>query len=248
MGADGLRSRVRRLAGLEGRRGARRRYGAGQHFEIRPWSPFVEVHWGSGVEAYLTPVAPDRVGVALLFDAADAPPRPAGSQLVSTLLSRFPALAERFRDAEACDAPRATGPLAQGTLGVARDRLVLVGDASGYLDAITGEGLSLAFEEALALGEIVPPLLAANRLRRADLAPYVAAHRRITAPYYRFTGLVLTLGRFPPLVERVVAMLGRDPDLFSTFLDVNMGRVGLAEIGPRTWARALGGLVAIRPR
>lgn len=239
VGADGLLSRVRSQVGLAGPRGRRRRFGTNQHFAIAPWSPFVDVHWGDGVEAYITPVAPDQVGVAMLWDTWRGPPRPAGSAIMRTLLARFPVLDERLRDAKPIDTAASVGSLAQGTSGVVRDRVALLGDAAGYLDAITGEGLSLALEEAVALGEILPALLASDRLGAADLAPYTRAHHRITAPYYRFTGLVLAIGRSPWLVERLVGMLGRHEGLFTSFLDVNMGRAGLASLGPTGWARVI---------
>ena len=70
VGADGLLSRVRREAGLELPWRGRRRFGVRRHFRLRPWSPFVEVHWAEGIEAYITPVGPDRVGVALLWDGS----------------------------------------------------------------------------------------------------------------------------------------------------------------------------------
>jgi 2-polyprenyl-6-methoxyphenol hydroxylase-like FAD-dependent oxidoreductase len=239
VGADGLLSRVRSLVGLAGPRGERRRFGTNQHFAIAPWSPFVDVHWGDGVEAYITPVAPDQVGVAMLWDIWSGPPKPAGPAIMKTLLARFPILDERLRDATPIDVAASCGSLANSATAVVRDRMVLIGDATGYLDAITGEGLSLAFEESVALGEILPPLLASDRLAAPHLAPYARAHHRITAPYYRFTGLVLALGRFPWLVERLVGMLGRHESLFTSFLDVNMGRAGLASLGPTGWARVI---------
>ena len=54
VGADGLHGQVRRACGVR------------RHFRLAPWSEFVEVHWADGVEAYVTPVGPDRVGIAFL--------------------------------------------------------------------------------------------------------------------------------------------------------------------------------------
>ena len=66
--ADGLHSTVRRLVGLEGPRRGRRRFGLRRHLAMTPWTPFVEVHWSPRAEAYVTPVADDCVGVAVLVD------------------------------------------------------------------------------------------------------------------------------------------------------------------------------------
>jgi 2-polyprenyl-6-methoxyphenol hydroxylase-like FAD-dependent oxidoreductase len=67
VGADGLHSPVRRLAGLDRKVEGRRRHGARRHFSISPWSEVVEVHLAEDAEAYVTPCGPDRVGVALLW-------------------------------------------------------------------------------------------------------------------------------------------------------------------------------------
>src|SRR5262245_51910271 len=55
VGADGLHSRVRQQAGLACAWRGARRFGVRQHFTLPPWSPFVEVHWTDGAEAYVTP-------------------------------------------------------------------------------------------------------------------------------------------------------------------------------------------------
>ena len=68
--ADGLHSRLRSVAGLQATSSGPRRFGIRQHFQIKPWSRFVEVHFTEGVEAYVTPVGPMRVGVTFLWDDA----------------------------------------------------------------------------------------------------------------------------------------------------------------------------------
>lgn len=140
-GCDGLHSRVRREIGVElppVRRG--RRYGVRQHFRVAPWSDLVEVHWAARVEAYVTPVAPDVVGVALLG-------RP-GLDFAAELAG-IPALAF-LGGAEAASTLRGAGALRQRTSHRHVGRVLLVGDASGYVDAITGEGLRLGFAQARA--------------------------------------------------------------------------------------------------
>ncbi|GIG35021.1 oxidoreductase [Cellulomonas pakistanensis] len=152
LGCDGLHSTVRRLAGLEaagragsggagrGRRGARR-FGVRRHYRVAPWTDLVEVHWGRHAEAYVTPVAPDLVGVALLG------PAPID---VDAELAAMPALAARLAGAEVEAADRGAGPLRQRSRARTAGRVRLVGDASGYVDALTGEGLRLGFAQAVA--------------------------------------------------------------------------------------------------
>ena len=64
--ADGLHSAVRRAVGISVTAGTPRRYGLRWHYRVPPWSEFVEVHWSRWGEAYVTPVEPDLVGVAIL--------------------------------------------------------------------------------------------------------------------------------------------------------------------------------------
>lgn len=143
LGCDGLHSAVRRLTGLEAPPPRRRvrRFGVRRHYRVAPWTDLVEVHWGRRTEAYVTPVGPDLVGVALLG------PSPID---VDDELAAMPRLAEHLEGAPVEAADRGAGPLRQRTRARACDRVLLVGDASGYVDALTGEGLRLGFAQARA--------------------------------------------------------------------------------------------------
>jgi flavin-dependent dehydrogenase len=149
LGCDGLHSDVRRLAGLAeatsqpvlGRLRAPERFGLRRHFVTSPWSDLVEVHWGPTAEAYVTPVADGLVGVALLG------PRGGG---FGQVLAQFPELAARLADAEPAGPVRGAGPLRQRTRARTAGPVRLVGDASGYVDALTGEGLRVGLAQARA--------------------------------------------------------------------------------------------------
>lgn len=147
--ADGLHSPTRRSLGLdrdhadgraaEGR--PLRRYGLRQHFGIRPWGDHVEVHWAPHGEAYVTPVGDELVGVAVLSRHRTS---------LSDSLAEFPHLRERLDGAEAVTSVRGAGPLRQRTTRRVAGRVLLAGDASGYVDALTGEGISLGLAHARA--------------------------------------------------------------------------------------------------
>jgi flavin-dependent dehydrogenase len=207
VGADGLLSSVRRWAGLDGPPvppGQRRRFGVRRHYALPPWSDRVEVHWGTGCEAYVTPVSPEEIGVAMLWSGP--------ARGFDDLLGRFPALAARLAGATHTSRDRGAGPLLQRVRGVVRGPVALVGDASGYLDAITGEGLAVAFHQAAAL---------VSALSAGDLARYAAAHRRIGRLPGFITGLVLACERRPALRRRAVAALAAEPALFSRLLGIH---------------------------
>jgi flavin-dependent dehydrogenase len=169
VGADGLHSAVRRAVGINATAGTPRRYGVRWHYRVPAWSEFVEVYWSRWGEAYVTPVEPDLVGVAILSGG-----RPD--------LAWFPRLAERLEGARHGQS-RGCGPLRQVVSRRVAGRVLLVGDAAGYEDALTGEGISLAVKQA---GAVVDAIV--------DEAPssYEQAWQRITRNYRLLTrGLVL---------------------------------------------------------
>jgi len=218
--ADGLASAIRRRESLDGPERPDRRFGMRRHFAVRPWTDAVEVHFADGVEAYVTPAGPGRVGVAFLCEdgARDGYLR---------LLARFPRLAARLEGAGFDSVAAGAGPLARAARRRTLDRLVLVGDAAGYLDAITGEGLSLALAGALDLGSALPDALRAGAAS-GSLAAWERRERLRFGRYAAVTRLVLALARRPALRARVLDQLGRRPALFSRLVAAAVGPTGTA--------------------
>ena len=175
IGADGLHSTVRRAIGVPARPGTPRRYGLRRHWRVAPWADVVEVYWAAHGEAYVTPVAEDLVGVAILYGRRGCS--------YTDLLAGFPALAARLRGAEPDGPVQGAGPLRQVVPTRVCGRVLLVGDAAGYEDALTGEGVSLALGQAEA---------AIGALAAGDPSGYEAAWHRVTRRYRWLTrGLVL---------------------------------------------------------
>ncbi len=140
LACDGLHSPVARMLGLTlPEPSRRRRYGLRRHFAIAPWSDTVEVYYGRSAEVYITPIATGEIGVAVLgpqhtsFDGA---------------VASIPSLAARLAGAQPASSLRGAGPFRQRTSARVLGRVLLVGDASGYVDAITGEGLRVGFAQA----------------------------------------------------------------------------------------------------
>ncbi|MBK9518647.1 MAG: NAD(P)/FAD-dependent oxidoreductase [Anaeromyxobacter sp.] len=201
--ADGLASPVRRREGLDLAPPGPRRSGLRRHLALAAWTDAVEVHLGAGVEAYLTPAGAGRLGVAFLFEGS----APGGW---AALLGRFPALAARLEGAAPASEDRGAGPFLRAARTRTLDRLVLLGDAAGYLDALTGEGLSLALGCALDLAALAPDALAAGA-GRDSLAPYERAWRRRFTPYARSTRALLAITRRPALRRALIALCARAP-------------------------------------
>lgn len=216
--ADGLHSPLRKAAGLLRASTGPRRFGLRRHVAMAPWAPSVEVHFADGVEAYVTPAGERRVGIAFLWEDGRVAPVDFGA-----MLERFPRLQRRIDGAAWDSEPRGAGPLRQGVSACVRDRLVLVGDAAGYVDAITGEGLSLAFDGAATLGACLPSALARDATAAA-LAPYARGHARAFERYARLASLLVWTAARPTLRRFVIDRLVTRASLFEWALARAAGR------------------------
>lgn len=200
LGCDGLHSRVRALAGLDVPADgdpARRRYGLRRHHTLAPWTDRVEVHWTRRAEAYVTPVAPDLVGVAVLG------PRGTG---LDEALAALPELAARLAGAPAGPV-RGAGPLRQASRHRTRGRVRLVGDAAGYVDALTGEGLRVGLAQAaVAVATLDDP------------AAYERAWTAVTRDYRLLTRALVTWAGSPARAA-IVPAAASAPRLFGAVVE-----------------------------
>jgi len=194
--ADGLHSPIRRSLGLEKASPGPRRWGIRRHVQIAPWTDSVEVHWARGAEAYVTPVADDCVGIAILSSTRGG---------FDSHFEEFPELRERV-DGHANGPDRAAGPLRQSASSRTAGRVMLVGDAAGYVDALTGEGMGLAFGAARQLVNCV----VADRP-----ADYDRQWRRVTRRYRLLTAALVRAGGVPPVRARIVPAASALPRVFA---------------------------------
>jgi flavin-dependent dehydrogenase len=199
--ADGLHSPIRRTLGLEQPSPGPRRWGIRRHVQTAPWSDHVEVHWAAGAEAYVTPVADDCVGVALLSS---------GRGGFECHLEEFPELRERI-DGLPHEPDRAAGPLRQKVSSRTAGRVLLVGDAAGYVDALTGEGLGLAFGAAEALVDCV------LSGRPGD---YDKRWRQLTRRYRMLTAALLQASAYGPARSRIVPAARAMPTVFTGIVNL----------------------------
>jgi flavin-dependent dehydrogenase len=201
LGADGLHSAVAREVGLAlPPPRARRRFGQRRHYALPPWSEFVEVLWTPAGEFYVTPIGDRVVGVALLARRGEH---------FDDALAGAGQLAERLRGVEAASELRGAGPLRQRTRARVAGRVLLVGDASGYVDALTGEGLRIGFAQAQA----AVAAITADRPQE-----YEAAWERETRDFRRLTGALVRLAS-SPLRGAVVPTASRLPGVFANAVE-----------------------------
>lgn len=196
--ADGLHSPVRRQLGLTLPSRGPRRTGIRRHYEVAPWTDSVEVHWARGAaagEVYVTPVADDCVGVAILSTRRGP---------FDERFAEFPALRERLAGLpHGPDA--AAGPLRQNVSSRTAGRVMLVGDAAGYIDALTGEGMGLAFGAAQVLVDCVAT-------GRVD--DYDRRWRLLTRRYRVLTAGLVRAGSVAPVRRALVPAAAALPAVF----------------------------------
>ena len=193
--ADGLHSPVRRRLGLDDTRVSTRRYGQRCHAAVPPWTDFVEVHWSPLGEAYVTPVDDDLVGIAVLTSLKMA---------FTDLLESFPTLTPRLRG-QRTTRVRGAGPLRQRSSARVRGPVLLVGDAAGYVDALTGEGIAVGIAQARA---------AVDAIVAGDLTRYERDWRRVTRRHDLLTRGLVTLTRPPSMRSRIVPAAAALPRVF----------------------------------
>lgn len=199
--ADGLHSPIRRALGLTTSTTGPHRWGQRRHYAIAPWSDFVEVTWADASEAYVTPVADDVVGVAVLSAQRGS---------FEHQLTAFPALAQRLAAARPASDVRGAGPLRQRVRGRAVGRVLLVGDAAGYVDALTGEGIAVALAAAR---ELVTCILAGRPDR------YDHAWRQVSWRSTLITSTLLWARRQPFVARSIVPVATRLPGVFRAAVD-----------------------------
>jgi flavin-dependent dehydrogenase len=222
--ADGLASPLRRAAGLDAPISRSRRFGLRRHFQCAPWSSLVEVHLVPGAEAYVTPTSDHSVGVAFLWTApsvrslsAEREAPPGSPARWEQLAEMFPHLMDRLDGAPPLTAVRGAGPFEQGARARIADRFALVGDAAGYVDAITGEGISLSLLCAHALVGNLPVALAKGAHRQALLS-YERDFRTLFRRYEIATRALLGVVARPRLRRSMLHLLRRAPFLFDAIV------------------------------
>jgi flavin-dependent dehydrogenase len=205
IGADGSNSRVRRWAGLEAGYRPRLRFAFRRHYRVAPWTDHMEVHWGERCQGYATAVSDELVCVAM---ASHDPSR------LEDGLKELPWLSSRLERAEAVTTERGAVTGNRRLKRVWRANVALIGDAAGTVDAITGEGLGLAFSQAVAL---------AGCMEAGDLRPYQKIHDRLALRPLLMARLMLTLDGRPRLQHRTLQVFRKRPELFRRLLALHVG-------------------------
>jgi flavin-dependent dehydrogenase len=210
IGADGPASRVRRWAGLDKFARNSLRFAYRRHFAVVPWTDCMEIYWGEGCQFYVTPVAAREVCVVLIS-------RSPGLRMAEALAG-FPVLQSRLPNAAMSSPERGALTATMRLRRVTRGNVALIGDASGSVDAVTGEGLCLAFRQADLL---------AGAMARGDLSSYQAIHRRLAIRPNLMAEMMLLMDRSTWLRGRALRAMASKPPIFRRLLAMHVGALSL---------------------
>ena len=211
VGADGQSSRVRQWAGLERASLVSRRFGFRKHYRVAPWSRLVEIHWGPMGQAYVTPVGNEEICVATMTRLPGVP--------MDAILDKIPFLRDRLRSEISSTRVRGAVTTTRSLHRVVSRNVALIGDASGSADAITGEGMAMAFRQALLLSD---------SLQRGTLEDYRAGHASILKLPQTMARVMLAMDRWPAFRDRAMRMMANEPAIFRRMLGVHVGEESLS--------------------
>jgi 2-polyprenyl-6-methoxyphenol hydroxylase-like FAD-dependent oxidoreductase len=233
--ADGLHSPIRAAAGWTSAAAGAGRYGLAGHWklDVRDLDR-ITVTFAGRQEWYQAPVGPDLLLVSTLADRSRIGRTARNYEAAAR--ATLPAL----RDAELTVGPLAAGLFRQRSHTVAADGLFLVGDAAGYDDPTTGEGIGIGLLLAERLGFHVAALLSGEVDHHTAEARYRRDHAELWRNRSRVTALALLMARHPGLSRRAVARAADRPQALATLLGINCGYWGFGRLTPRDWLALTG--------
>ncbi len=227
--ADGLHSRLRRETGLASGKPSDR-YGVTGHVTLRkPVTNVVDIFIERGYELYVTPVSETSVNVALLLH------HKAMLRFKGDTASGFRSIVAAhpfFRDGfDLDDKPLVAGPFARATSKSWKGSLLLAGDAAGFLDGISGDGMSAAFVGAHLCADAVDAYLTDGDI--THFRDYDRKRRHSVRDSNLLAHTSLLMGSNPLLAKMSVRNLGRRPATFAKFAAINSREMSITSLRPR---------------
>jgi flavin-dependent dehydrogenase len=232
LAADGMHSRFHGRYGIQRRVWRRQRWGLAGHLRgVEELGPYIEVLFQGESEIYMAPLANGLALVAILAEKrAMGAFRGNLERAYHDFLKAAPGLGDRIRSSEVVPPVGARGPLGFTVRPVFAPGLLLVGDSAGFLDPITGEGMTLALKCAQAAVPVVQQAFERGDWGPNTLSEYATARSRAIEDVSRLTRMMLSVSRFPWLADRAIRRLSGDPALFQKLLGIAAGTNRYADL------------------
>ena len=205
IGADGARSLVARRLGVERPVRMPRRLGLVAHYESDPeLVDHGEMHVARRHYVGLAPLAGGRLNVGMALPMADGG---SAEARFAAAIESLPAVGRRLAGRRRLTPIRGASPIGHRVSSAAGPGWMLIGDAAGFIDPFTGEGIYRALRSARA---------AADALRTGDVeaeARYLVARRSAFAAKDALTWTVQGMLAAPPILGYALRRLSARPEL-----------------------------------
>lgn len=239
VGADGVRSRVAGDLGVRRETAWLRKLALTTRYAYPNFGDEAEVHFFDGGYFALAPVDAGLLSLNLVLDERARRNGLARDALLEHWLARVPHLGERLARVERVDPVRGIANFACTTTQQTFDGAALVGDAAGYVDPVTGEGIFLALCGSRALAANLAQALHARRTDREALESYRQARAREIDPRARAATLLQRALRHPALVRGVLRTMERRPGIADVLVSLSGDYVPQRELlRPSVWRSA----------
>lgn len=219
--AEGRRSVIARRLGLLSEHRRLRKFAVRAYWEgVSGLEERGEMHVGGGGYCGIAPLSSAQANVAFVLDQREMAAAAGDLEAFHrrALRERWPRVAERLEGARLCGPPRAIGPLALVARRAWAPGAALVGDAAGFFDPFTGEGVTLAMRGAELAAEAIDAALRAGRTD--DLSAYQRRREAATRAKFRFNHLLQNAVSRPWLADAIARRLARRPDLASSLVGI----------------------------
>ena len=171
--------------------------------------------------AILNPLAPDRVNLSLVVPLAHAVPwRSRLEDFFAARVKQLPHLARRLAGARRVAPLQSMGPLAYRVTPPREGGVLFVGDAAGFYDPFTGEGIFTALRSAELAADTLATALRSGDVSAAALAAYGRARRAAFADKERVTRALQALIGRRRLANLAARWLAARPRLLEALLGV----------------------------
>jgi flavin-dependent dehydrogenase len=225
LAADGMHSHFHNRYGITRQARRRKRWGVTGHLtRVRDLRPYIEVLYQGDSEIYLAPLAGDMALVAVLLEKDGmAAFRGDMAGAYHRFLKESPGFGPRVEDSEVIPPVGALGPMGYTVEPIYLAGLLLLGDSAGFIDAITGEGMTLALKSVEAAMPVIRRAFAAGDFGADLLAQYAVERARLVDDVARLTQLMLEVTRSNLLSNRAIRRLSKDEQLFQKLMGIVTG-------------------------